>query len=117
MPPATEPKDEKPTPAEPPKKAEGVKQPVKSTIQQIEVDGYKFEIDTDRIDDVEVLDTIDAIENQKQLKEIITFLEFLIGAEGYRRLKAYFVEKDGKFKLSKLFEVYTAIFEKFDPKG
>lgn len=116
MPPAPEPKDEKPT-VEPPKQAEGVTPPVKSTIQQIDVDGYSFEIDTDRIDDVEVLDTIDAIENQKKLKEIITFLEFLIGPDGYRRLKDYFVKKDGKFKLSKLFEVYQAIFEKFDPKG
>lgn len=97
--------------------AEGVTPVAKSTIQKVEVDGYAFDIDTDRIDDVEILDTIDAIENQKKLKEIITFLEFLIGKEGYASLKAYFVEKDGKFKLSKLFEVYQAIFEKFDPKG
>lgn len=116
MPPATDPKDEKPT-TDTPQKATGVAPPAKSTIQQIEVDGYKFEIDTDRIDDVEILDTIDAIENQKKLKEIITFLEFLIGVDGYRSLKEYFVKKDGKFKLSKLFEVYQAIFEKFDPKG
>lgn len=97
--------------------AEGVTPPVKSTLQPIELDGYSFVIDTERIDDVEILDTIDAIENQKKLKEIITFLEFLIGVDGYAKLKAYYVEKDGKFKLSKLFEVYQAIFEKFDPKG
>lgn len=110
MPPAT-PAEPRTTPAD------GVTPPVKSTLQQIELDGYSFEIDTDRIDDVEILDTIDAIENQKKLKEIITFLEFLIGKDGYTKLKEYFVQKDGKFKLSKLFEVYQAIFEKFDPKG
>jgi nicotinic acid mononucleotide adenylyltransferase len=97
--------------------AEGVTEPAKSTIQEVNIDGYSFKIDTDRIDDVEILDTIDAIENQKKLKEIITFLEFLIGKDGYNSLKDYFVKKDGKFKLSKLFEVYQAIFEKFDPKG
>lgn len=95
----------------------GVMPAAVSTIQKVEVDGYKFKIDTDRIDDVEILDTIDAIENQKNLKEIIVFLRFLVGDDGYDELKAYFVAKDGKFKLSKLFEVYKAIFEKFDPKG
>lgn len=101
--------------AEAPKETKAPAAP--STIKELTVDGYTFTIDTDRIDDVEILDTVDAIENQKQLKEIITFLKFLVGDDGYEALKAYFVEKDGKFKLSKLFEVYTAIFENFDPKG
>lgn len=99
------------------KQAEGITPPVASTIQDVTVDGYTFQIDTDRIDDVEILDTIDAIENQKKLKEIITFLEYLVGVDGYAKLKEYFVVKDGKFKLSKLFQVYQSIFEKFDPKG
>lgn len=98
-------------------KKDGITPPAVSTIKNVTVDGYSFEIDTDRIDDVEILDTIDAIENQKQLKEIITFLKYLVGDEGYEALKAYFVEKDGKFKLSKLFSVYEAIFKEFDPKG
>jgi hypothetical protein len=97
--------------------AKGVPEPKESTIKSATVGGYEFTFDTDKIDDVEILDTIDAIENQKKLKEIITFLQYLIGADGYEKLKAYFVNKDGKFKLSKLFEVYQAIFEQFDPKG
>lgn len=96
---------------------EGVTPPEKNTIQEVTIDGYSFSVDTDRIDDVEILDTIDAIENQKKLKEIITFLQYLIGVDGYTSLKDYFVNKDGRFKLSKLFSVYQAIFEKFDPKG
>jgi len=105
-------------PTEPKKPEEAtIAPPVTSTIQQVMVDDYSFEIDTERIDDVDILDTIDAIENQKKLKEIITFLEYLLGKDGYVNLKEHFVKKDGKFKLSKLFEVYQAIFEKFDPKG
>jgi len=99
------------------KPAEGITPPATTTIQEITVDGYTFNVDTDLIDDVEVLDTIDAIENRKQLKEIITFLEYLMGVDGYAKLKAYFVAKDGKLRLSKLFTVYQSIFEKFDPKG
>ena len=101
----------------PEQKPEGITPPAKDTIIDITVEDYAFKVDTDRIDDVEVLDTIDAIENQKKLKEIITFLQYLIGAEGYDKMKAYFIKKDGKFKLSTLFKVYQGIFEKFDPKG
>jgi hypothetical protein len=88
----------------------------KAEIKDIEYDGYKFKINTDLIDDVEVVDLIDKIENQQNLKAIVDFLQYLVGNDGYEKMKAYFVKKDGRFRLSKLSAIYQAIFENFDPK-
>lgn len=88
-----------------------------SKLTTITIDGYSFEADTDIIDNVEVLDMLDEIENKNKPAVIIDFLKLLIGDKGYDDLKAYFVEKEGKLRLTKLTQIYTAIFEKFDPKG
>ena len=83
----------------------------------VEFDGYKFVVDTGLLDDVEIVDLIDRIETGKSLKAVVEFLHYLIGKDGYAQMQAYFVERDGRFKLTKLSRVYYAIFEKFDPKG
>lgn len=99
-----------------------------STVKEIDVDGYKFMVDTDLLDDVETFELIDRIENKNQIAAIVPLLEFIIGAEAYQQMKAHFTKLDaeahkdqadykGRFRLSKLQQVYLAIVEKFDPKG
>lgn len=89
----------------------------KGEIKDVTVDGYTFKLNTELLDDVELLEMIDAIENQNKPGVIISLLRNLIGEAGYDEMKAYFVKKDGRFKMSKLMVVYEAIFEDFDPKG
>lgn len=82
----------------------------------IEYDGYKFTVDSALLDDVEIVDLIERIEAGKSLKATVEFLYYLIGKDGYEQMKAFFVKRDGRFKLTKLTRIYYAIFEKFDPK-
>jgi hypothetical protein len=108
----------------------------KSTISEITVDGYTFKADTDLMDDVEAFEYIDRIENKGQVAAIVPLLTFMIGAQEYAKMKAYFTEKDatdhaaeleeagkpadkeykGRMRMKKLQEVYLAIIEKFNPK-
>lgn len=99
-----------------------------SSIKQVEIEGYKFTVDTDLLDDVEAFEYIDRIENKGQVAGIVPLLKFLIGDKGYEAMKAHFTELDayehkddpeykGRFRISKLNNVYMAIIEKFDPKG
>lgn len=89
----------------------------KTTVKDVTYDGYTFKVDTDVIDDVDNVDLVDRIENDHNLKAIVEFLDKLLGPKGYAELKAYFIKKDGRLKLSKLGELYQAIFDQFDPKG
>lgn len=99
-----------------------------SAVKQIEVDGYKFMVDTDLLDDVETFELIDRIENKNQIAAIVPLLEFIIGAEAYQQMKAHFTKLDAeahkdqkdykaRFRLSKLQQVYLAIVEQFNPKA
>ena len=99
----------------------------KSTIHELEVDGYKFTVDTDLLDDVEAFEYIDRIENKGQTAGIVPLIKFLIGDEGYNNMKAHFAKSDaeehkdqkdykGRFRVSKLSDIYLAIIEKFNPK-
>lgn len=90
--------------------------PLSKELKSIEFDGYKFDVNLDLIDDVEAIDMLDQIENKQNLKAIVEFLKYLVGADGYEKMKAFFVERDGRFRLTKLSGVYKAIFENFDPK-
>lgn len=92
-----------PTPAQAPK--------------ELEFEGYKFTVDTDLLDDVEAFENIDRIENKGQAAAIVPLLHFLIGKDGYDKMKAHFTEKDGRFRMTKLSKVYQVIIENFDPKG
>lgn len=106
--------------------------PAKTGIKEIEVEGYKFTADLDLLDDVEAFEIIDRIENKGQVAAVVPLLEFLIGKEEYTKLKAAFAAKDatshvaefpddkaykGRFRISKLNDVYMAIIEQYDPKG
>lgn len=106
--------------------------PTTDKVKEIEVDGYKFKADLDMLDDVEAFEIIDRIENKGQVAAIVPLLEFLIGREEYLKMKQAFAEKDaqehlaefpedkaykGRFRISKLNDVYIAIIEKYDPKG
>lgn len=100
----------------------------KSAVKELEIDGYKFTVDTDLLDDVEAFETIDRIENKGQVAAIVPLLNFLIGKSEYEKMKVYFSGKDAeenkevpnykpRFRLGKLGEVYRLIIENFDPKG
>lgn len=100
------------------KKDETLTAPVQpEKYKEVEVDGYKFNIDPEVLDDVELLEMIDGIENGEKPALIISLLKKLVGDDGYEQMKAYFVKKDGRFKMSKLGDIYKAVFEGFDPKG
>lgn len=108
-----------------------------SEVQEIEVEGYKFEVDTDLIDDVDSLALLERIENKGQVAAVLPLLAHIMGNEEYDKLRAYFVKKDGedhaaklkaegkpedkkyrpRMRMSKLETVYMAILEKFNPKG
>ncbi len=103
----------------------------KSTVKEIELDGYKFTVDTDLIDDVDAFEHIDRIENKGQVAAVVPLLTFLIGDKGYQEMKAFYAKADadahakehpddkdykGKFRVSQLSKVYSKIIENFDPK-
>ena len=87
-----------------------------SSVVKLEVDGFKFEVDTDLIDDVETLEVIEDIQNGHPTK-IITFLKQILGESTYTEMKRHYTEKDGRMRISTLNKVFETIFEKFDPKG
>lgn len=100
----------------------------KDGIKELELDGIKFTVNTDLLDDVEAFEHVDRIENKGQVAAIVPLLTFLIGEEGYNKLKADFVAQDakehegeegykGRFRVSKLSKVYEVIIENFNPKG
>lgn len=98
-------------------KPAGVTPPEAATVKEIEVDGYKFKVDMDLMDDVEAFEYVDRIENKGQISAIVPLLQFMIGEKGTADMKAHFVKKYGRFRLTKLMNVYEAIAANFDPKG
>lgn len=119
--------DEKKPEAEQPEKVAPTVEPAPSTkpapeaaktdIKTIEFEDYTFEFDAVLLDDVELLEMIDAIEGNGNGGAIVRLIRSLIGQDGYDKMKTHFVAKDGRFKMSKLFAIYGLIFEDFDPKG
>lgn len=85
-------------------------------LKELEAEGYKFTVNTDLLDDVEAFEHIDRIENKNQVTAIVPLMEFLIGKEGFEKMKAHFVEKEGRFRVTKLTKVYQVIIDNFDPK-
>lgn len=99
-----------------------------STIKEIEVEGYKFNVDTDLLDDIETLDFIDRIENKGQTAAILPLLKFIMGDEAFEEMKANYIKRDAedhkdvknykpRMRMSKINDIYLAIIEKFDPKS
>lgn len=87
------------------------------TVKEITVDGYKFKVDMDLMDDIEAFQHIDRIENKGQIAAIVPLLQYMVGDKGVEDMTAFFKKKYGKFRLTKLMEVYEAIAANFDPKG
>lgn len=97
-------------------------------VKQVEIEGYKFKVDTDLLDDVETFEIIDLIENKGQTAQIVPLLRHILGDEQYEEIKAHFTKLDAeahkgvknykpRFRLEKLNDVYLAIIDEFDPKG
>lgn len=91
------------------------------------VDGYEFEVDLDLLDDADAFKFINKIENDSQITAIVPLMDYLIGAEEFKKMKAYFTEKDAeankhkkgyhpRLRIAKLGEIYQAIIKNFDPK-
>lgn len=116
------------------------KEKVTGGVQQIEVHGYKFTVDTDLIDDVDSLEYLERIESKGEIGAVLPLLKHIMGVPEYNKLKDYMIKKDGddhaadvkagkivpekdapayrpRMRMEKLQDVYLAILEKFDPKG
>lgn len=99
-----------------------------STVKEINVKGYKFNVDTDLIDDVDTLDYIERIESKGQTAVVLPLLNHIMGADEFQKLKSHFIAADAeahkgkegykaRMRIEVLSDVYLAIIEKFDPKG
>lgn len=103
-----------------------------SKIKEIEVEGYKFTVNTDNVDDVESLEIIERIENSGQVAAVIPLLKQILGATEYQKMKTAFSDIDakkhaetkpddkeykGRMRVEHLSAVYLAIIDAFDPKG
>jgi len=99
-----------------------------STIKEIEVRGYKFNVDTDLLDDVDSLAFIDQIENKGHVATVLPLLVHIMGKEEFEKLKAHFMSADAedhkdqkdykpRMRIEVMNETYMAIIDKFDPKG
>jgi hypothetical protein len=108
--------------------ADETPQTEQNTVKEIDVKGYKFNVDTDMLDDVDSLEFIERIENQGQTAVVLSLLKHIMGADEFAKLKAHFIEVDAKahegkegykarMRIEILSDVYLAIIEKFDPKG
>lgn len=108
--------------------AEETEQKEVSTVKEIEVKGYKFQVDTDLLDDVDSLEFIERIEHKGQTAVVLPLLKHIMGSEEFEKLKAHFIAADGeehkgkegykpRMRIEVLSDTYLAIIEKFDPKG
>lgn len=96
-------------------------------LKELELDGYKFKVDTDLLDDVEAFALINKIENENQITAVVPLMYFLIGKPAFEDMKKYFTQKDDeahndvkgyhpRLRLGKLGEIYQVIIKNFDPK-
>lgn len=98
------------------------------TVKEVEVKGYKFNVDTDLLDDIRTLDLINEIENKKNITAIVPLLKLILGEAAFSKMEAHFIAEDAKehegkegyvprFRMTLLTPIYMAIIAKFDPKG
>lgn len=107
-----------------------------TTVQEIDVKGIKFTVDTDLMDDIDALEYIERIENKGQVAAVLPLLKLILGDEEFVKIKKEFTELDGKehaaelkeagepadpkykprVRFNRLQDIYLAIIEKFDPK-
>lgn len=82
--------------------------------KQFEVEGFKFEVDMTRFDDVEFFEIIDKLDTNPKLH--IDLAKMAMGEDGYKAFADYFKKRDGKLKMSVLMRAVEKIFEEADPK-
>lgn len=98
-----------------------------STTKELEIEGYKFKVDTDLLDDVDAFALINKIENENQITAVVPLMHFLIGKPEFDKLKAHFTKIDAeahkdvegykpRLRIGKLGEIYQVIIKNFDPK-
>ena len=96
--------------------------------KELELDGVKFVVDTDLLDDVEAFELINKIENQNQITAVVPLMHFLVGKEEFERIRDEFTKLDAeahkdeegykpRLRIGKLGEIYQVIIKNFDPKG
>lgn len=96
-------------------------------LTELEVDGYKFKVDLDLLDDVDAFKLINKIENESQITAVAPLMDYLIGKKAFDQMKAYFTQKDAeankdkknyhpRLRIGKLGEIYQVIIKNFDPK-
>lgn len=75
--------------------------------------GYKFKIDPQKLDDIEVIEALsDSAQNN-----LLPVIKKIIGDDEFTNIKAYYVDKHGRMSITKdLTEVVEAIFKLF-PKS
>lgn len=95
--------------------------------KELDLEGYKFKVDLDLLDDVEAFALINKIENENQVTAIVPLMHFLIGKPAFTEMKAHFTQKDAeahanvpgyhpRLRLAKLGDIYKLIIKNFDPK-
>lgn len=96
--------------------------------KELELDGVKFTVDTDLLDDVDAFGLINKIENDNQITAVVPLMHFLVGKDEFERIRDEFTKLDAKahegqegykprLRIGKLGEIYQAIIKNFDPKG
>ena len=96
-------------------------------LRELEVDGYKFKVDLDLLDDVDAFKLINKIENENQITAVAPLMDYLIGKPAFDEMKRHFTQKDAeahkdikgyhpRLRLGKLGEIYQVIIKNFDPK-
>lgn len=98
-----------------------------ASVKELELDGYKFKVDTDLLDDVDAFALINKIENENQITAVVPLMHFLVGKEAFDKIKQHFIDADGeankdkpdykpRMRIAKLGEIYQVIIKNFDPK-
>lgn len=102
-------------------------QTVNNSVKELELDGCKFKVDTDLLDDVDAFALINKIENENQITAVVPLMHFLVGKDEFERIKQHFTDKDAeahkgvegykpRLRIGKLGEIYQVIIKNFDPK-
>lgn len=106
-------------------------EPEKTTTngaKELELDGVKFTVDTDLLDDVDAFALINKIENENQITAVVPLMHFLVGKDEFERIRGEFTKLDAeahkgeegykpRLRIGKLGEIYQVIIKNFDPKG
>lgn len=101
---------------------------ISNGAKELELDGVKFTVDTDLLDDVDAFALINKIENENQITAVVPLMHFLVGKEEFERIRSEFTKLDAeahkdeegykpRLRIGKLGEIYQVIIKNFDPKG